>query len=418
MRHNQPTARPLRLSTGRASLVVALAAISGTVCADPLTDAIANGNPSLDTRYRYENVDEDTFADDARASTLRVALGYETAEVRDLQGFLEMEHVTSVGPENYNSTINQRTGRPVIADPTETELNQAYLKYSGLADTRLTFGRQRLKLDNDRFIGNVGWRQNEQTFDGTTLVNTSLPETTITAGYLYNANRIFSDASPIGDLAMDTGILNARYDGLGAGTLSAYGYLIAQDNNPDQSTQTYGLRYTGDAALSGNLKALYTLEYAHQSDYDDNTRDLDQAYYLLEAGVDVSGVQLKVGQEMLGSDDGNSAFQTPLATLHAFNGFTDRFLSTPTAGLTDTYASVSGNLGDVSLIAVYHNFESDEDSADYGSEAALQALYSINRTYSVGAKYASYEADGYSQDTSQAFNRDADKGWVWIQASF
>lgn len=413
-----PISRPLPRTTVGIPLAMTLAVISGTVCADPLTEAISNGTSSLDTRYRFEHVDEDTFADNARASTLRVALGYETAEVRNLKGVLEMEHVTSVGPENYNSAINQRTGRPVVADPTETEMNQAYLSYNAPLRTRLTLGRQRLKLDNDRFIGNVGWRQNEQTFDGTTLVNRLFPQTTITAGYLYNANRIFSGASPVGDLGMDTGILNVKHDGLGPGSLSAYGYLIAQDNNADESTQTYGLRYTGDVDLSRNLGALYTLEYAHQSDYDDSTLDQEQAYYLLEAGVNVSGIQFKLGQEMLGSDDGNTAFQTPLATLHAFNGFTDRFLSTPTEGLTDTYASVTGNLGGVRLLAAFHEFESDEASGDYGSEAALQAVYKVNPTYSVGAKYASYDADGFSQDSSQAFNRDADKGWFWVQASF
>lgn len=418
MTARSPITTAVRSHLGKAPLVVAVAAFSGGICADPITDAIANGTSSLDTRYRYENVGEDGFTDDARASTLRVRLGYETAEVANLKGYMDVEHVTSVGPENYNSTINGRDSRPVVADPTETELNQAYLAYSGLANTRLTVGRQRLKLDNDRFIGNVGWRQNEQTFDGSTLVNTSLPDTTITAGYLYNANRIFSDASPKGDLAMDTGILNARYEGLDYGSVSAYSYLIALDDNPDDSTQTFGLRYTGDAPLSDTVNALYTLEYAHQSDYDDNTRSLDQSYYSLEAGVDVSGVRFKIGQEMLGSDDGNSAFATPLATLHAFNGFTDRFLATPDSGLVDSYTSLSGTLGSVHLMAIYHQFDSDESSDDYGSEAALQATYSINGTYSVGAKYAAYDADGFSQDTDKAFNRDADKGWVWIQASF
>ncbi|XOZ32345.1 alginate export family protein [Halomonadaceae bacterium KBTZ08] len=416
---NRPTlTTALRTTVRKAPLVVAVTALSGIACADPITDAIANGTPSLDTRYRFENVDEDGFSDDARASTLKATLGYETAEVSNTTGFLEMEHVTSIGPENYNSTLNQNTGRPVVADPTETELNRAYLAYSGLADTQLKVGRQRLKLDNDRFIGNVGWRQNEQTFDGTTLVNTSLPGTTITAGYIHNANRIFSDASPNGDLAMDTGILNLRYDGFDAGSLSAYSYLVSLDNQPNASTQTHGLRYTGDAPLSDNLSALYTLEYAQQSDYDDNSRSLDQSYYHLNLGVDVSGVRFKLGEEMLGSDDGNAAFQTPLATLHAFNGFTDRFLSTPAAGLVDRYASLSGALNGVNLMAVYHQFESDEGSGDYGSEAALQATCSLNETYSLGVKYAAYDADGFSQDAGKAFNRDADKGWVWVQASF
>ncbi len=57
-----------------------------------------------------------------------------------------------------------------------------------------------------------------------------------------------------------------------------------------------------------------------------------------DVALAVKGIgTLGVGYELLGSDDGVAAFQTPLATLHKFNGFADQFLVTPAGGLQDIY---------------------------------------------------------------------------------
>lgn len=380
------------------------------LASDPITDALSNGSVTLDARYRYELVDQASFDNEARASTVRTRLGYRTGTVRGLSGYLEAESVSSVGPETYNSTINGVTDRPVIADPTEAEINQAYLRYQGPAATALTYGRQRFALDNHRFLGTVGWRQNEQTFDGLTAVNKALPDTTLTAGYLHNANRIFSDASPQGNAPMDTGVLNARYDGLAAGSLTAYTYLLSYEDAPVDSTRSHGLRFSGESDLTDGLAALYTLEYARQSDYDNNPDRFDTDYYRVEGGARASGATVKLGQELLGSDEGNRSFQTPLATLHAMNGWTDQFLSTPGDGLKDTYISAATTINGVSLKAVHHRFDSDQGSSEYGTETGLVAKWSPNSTYTLGAKAAGYSADDFGADT--------DKVWLWADASF
>lgn len=398
---------PLSLAGSVAALM--LAAHSTSALAAGISEALTGGMPSLDVRYRYEFVDQDNPLDEAHASTVRTRLGYRTAQYQGIEAFFEAENVTAVGPENYNSTINGNTDHSVVADPTETEVNQAYLSYKGLADTTMTYGRQRFFLDNHRFIGTVGWRQNEQTFDGFTLVNESLADTKITAGYLYNANRIFSDAHPAGNFGLRAPVLNVQYKGLGVGALTGYGYLLDFTDLPAASTQTLGLRFSGGAAVSDGLKALYTLEYARQSDYEDNPQSFDVDYWLAEAGLAVSGITVKVGMESLGSDDG-VAFQTPLATLHAMNGWTDQFLVTPADGLEDLFISAATFVGSVKLLAVYRDFSSDINSIDYGSEFGLQALYPISANYSVGAKLASYSADDFGVDT--------DKAWLWGQFKF
>lgn len=382
---------------------------SSALAADSLTEALTGGKVSADFRARYEGVDQDNALKNANAMTARLRLGYQTGEYKAFSAFVEAEHLTALGGEKYNSTTNGKAAYSVVADPEFTELNQAYLSYSGLADTVLKYGRQRLVLDNHRFIGNVGWRQNEQTYDAFTVVNRSLAQTTVTAGYIYNVNRVFSDESPVGNFRMNSPIFNVKYDGWRAGTLVGYGYLLDFDNLPANSTRTFGLRFAGGTPLGGDLKALYTLEYASQSDYRGNPADFDLDYYLAEGGIDTGRFTAKLGYELL-SGNGSKAFQTPLATLHAMNGWADQFLVTPADGLQDAYISASTDVAGVKLSGIYHDFRADKGNARYGTEWDLVATKAIGEHYSIGAKFAAYRAKDFSVDT--------DKLWLWTEARF
>jgi len=397
---------PLTASSvvGVALLVVTVS----TAAADDFTGALTGGKASADLRLRYESVDQANALKDANVPTLRLRLGYETGQFHGFGAFVEAETVTALGGGNYNSTVNGKTAYATVADPEATEINQAYLSYAGLADTTLKYGRQRIILDNHRFIGNVGWRQNEQTFDAFTLTNASLPQTNITAGYIYNVNRVFSDKSPQGDFNMNSPIFNVSYKGWSLGEVVGYGYLLDFTDLAASSTQTYGLRLKGSAPLGG-AKALYTAEYATQRDYRDNPRSYDLKYYLVEGGVGLSSAEFKLGYEVLGGN-GTVAFQTPLATLHAMNGWTDQFLATPVAGLKDAYLSAATMVRGTRLEAIYHDFRADSNSTRYGTEWNLQAVKAIDKTYAVGVKYASYDAKGFSVDS--------DKFWLWAEAKF
>lgn len=393
------------------SAALGAALLAGSVpaaAADDFTGALIGGKPTADLRLRYESVDQANALKDANAATLRLRLGYETGQYRGFGALVEAETVTALGGESYNSTVNGETAYSIVADPEATEINQAYLSYAGLADTTLKHGRQRIILDNHRFIGNVGWRQNEQTFDAFTLTNASLPQTNITAGYIYNVNRVFSDKSPQGDFKMNSPIFNVSYKGWSLGEVVGYGYLLDFTDLAASSTQTYGLRLKGSAPLGG-AKALYTAEYATQRDYSDNPRNYNLKYYLVEGGVDLSNAVFKLGYEVLGGN-GTVAFQTPLATLHAMNGWADQFLVTPGAGLKDAYLSATTTVLGTRLEAIYHDFRADNNSTRYGTEWDLQAVKAIDKTYAVGAKYARYDAKDFSVDT--------DKFWLWAEAKF
>ena len=146
---------------------------------------------------------------------------------------------------------------------------------------------------------------------------------------------------------------------------------------------------------------LYRGEVATQSDYGNSPFNYSTTYYLLEGGLKVGAVTVKVGWELLGSDN-RQGFKTPLATLHKFNGFADLFLATPGTGLQDLYVSMAGSpIPDLTLAAFYHKFTTGGGSTDYGSEIDLVASYKIDKRFTAIAKYASYDSAGYAIDTDR-----------------
>ncbi len=402
------------LAAGTPAMTIWLPSPSGKLLAPPpsadtLEGALTGGKVSLDVRYRYESVeDESTPARDADASTLRTRLGYSTGNYQGLSALIEMENTTVVGKEKYNSTVNGLTQYAVVADPDGTEVNQALISYAGFSDTLAKFGRQRITLDNHRWVGNVGWRQNEQTYDGLSVVNTSLPDTRITYAYISGVNRVFGNSSAVGRFTSDSNLINVAYNGLSFGTLVGYNYLLDFENALASSSNTYGARFAGKHGVGGGIDALYTLELARQSDYGDNPARFDLDYSLIEIGGFVNGITATLGYETLGSN-GVVALQTPLATLHAANGWADKFLVTPVNGLQDTYFSVAGTVAKIKLMGVYHDFSADAGGADYGEELDLHAWYPFGK-YTVGVKYASYSAKTFSFDT--------DKLWVYGEFKF
>ena len=175
-----------------------LGSTSPVSAADTLYDAIVSGKFDLTLRYRYEKVDQDGFARSARASTLRTYLGYGTDSWQGFSAYAAMQGVLDIGNDLYNSTVNGKTQYPVVADPQVIDLDQGYLQYASPWDTTGRVGRQRIIYDNHRFVGNVGFRQNEQTYDSIRAINTSLPDTTAEYVYLATVHRIFGPDAPPG----------------------------------------------------------------------------------------------------------------------------------------------------------------------------------------------------------------------------
>ncbi|MDY6943727.1 MAG: alginate export family protein [Pseudomonadota bacterium] len=375
--------------------------------ANALTDAINGGTPNVDYRIRAEMVEQDGFTEDAEAFTQRLRLGYRTGSVGGFMGFVEFEHVDALGAEKYNSTQNGKTEFPVVADPEGTEVNQVYLDYAGVPDTLFRLGRQRLILDNARFVGNVGWRQNEQTFNAVKVENKSLTNTVLSYSYLDKSNTIL-----FGEVDLEGHLVNATVKPVDWASITAYGYFLdfEVDTGPTKDTKTFGLRVTGGVPLGQDVKLNYTAEYADQSDYADATDIVDADYYWVGVGVTFANVLFSVDQEVL-SGDGTYNFQTPLATKHAFNGWADKFLGDLIAGgdgLVDTMVKAQVTVSGFKFMAVYHDFSGDESGDDFGTELDLLISKSFTPNLSGLVKYADYDADTFATDTRK----------FWVMANY
>jgi hypothetical protein len=369
---------------------------------DTLGDALSSGKVSLDLRYRFELVDQEGIERNANASTLRLRLGYTTKEFYGFSIHADLETIQIVGRERYNSTDNGKTDYPIVGDPPDSELNQAYLDFLGIEDTLFRLGRQRIKLDNDRFIGNVGWRQNEQTFDAFTLSNASFENLELTFLYISNVNRIFGEHhSTRSNIRLNGFVFHGKYT-LSLGSAIAYVHLFNYKHEPEKSHQNYGMRFDGDYDLSQSTRLLYQLEFATQHDYREGAVKINANYLLLELGCDWNKLKIQAGYEKLGGD-GIYGFSTPFATLHKFNGWTDKFLSTPDNGLVDKYiylgypVDIMGR--SLVLKAAFHSFDSDSASMKYGTEIGFQAQMDVWEDFNVLVKYANYKAENYATNT-------------------
>jgi hypothetical protein len=376
------------------------------------SDAITKGKGSLNFRYRFENVDQDGLNKDANASTLRTRINFKSASYLGWYTELEADNITYLGDDKFNNTRNGKPGYPVVADPDGTDLNQAYVGYS-TARNKFKFGRQRINLDNQRFIGGVGWRQNEQTYDAVMLSSSPIDKLTVNLAYLDRILRIFGpdEGNPPKDLDSQSAVVNGSYQIEGLGNLTGYGYFLDFENAAPLSSSTIGIRLDGKQNFGDNA-FLYTLEYADQEDYGDNPISYSAGYYLVELGLSTPMGTVKGGIETLEGDSGKAgqAFNTPLATLHKFQGWADKFLSTPGAGIDDTYISLGGPVLGTNVALVYHQFDANSGSAEYGSELDFSVAKKINSNFSVLLKYASYDADDFSTDT--------DKIWLMLTATF
>ncbi|WP_258405309.1 hypothetical protein [Shewanella mesophila] len=139
------------------------------------------------------------------------------------------------------------------------------------------------------------------------------------------ANATFPEGSGKEEHENETRLVNVNYKGLEFAQLTGYADLIDNQDVAAFSTDTYGIRATGDVKLDA-LKLSYQAEFAQQSEDNDNPVSYSASYYKLGAGLNIDAFGAKIGYEVLGSDDGKAGFITPLATLHAFNGWTDKFL--------------------------------------------------------------------------------------------
>ena len=409
--------------------------------ANDCPSGITTGSCIMDTaewsgkfRGRYEMAD-DSVNDSAHAITGRVSFQYKSRHFNHWRGIVELEHVFTADNSSYfdGGSSLAGIGHATVADPTGTEVNQGYVQYTGLPNFDVRFGRQQYShraYPWQRFLGTVSWRQNEQTVDGVTLGYTNQNQLNINAAYLYNVNRIFGRGNPIPNrksYSVEAFILNGNY--AISPTLKVDVYLFNVDFPKAESLSaiTSGLRLDGTFAL-GDVDFSYAGEFASQSpDGTDRPGTDDRTIYtLMQFGstlVKDRNIKLKLTREFL-EGTGIVSFKTPLATLHAYQGWTDKFLSTPPFGVEDLYLSISGTLNQANWLFVVHQFQSDAQDFKYGSEYGASISFPVG-TWQAGAKFAVYSAAstldiqcGIAPCPPSPWARDTTKFWTWIQRSF
>lgn len=400
-----------------------------------IPDVIAKGKVNVDARLRYEQVDQSNLPKDSYAPTIRTRVGYTTAPLYGFKAMVEGVNVSDIGPEhNYNAANSNGqggpNGRPVVADPPLTRLDQAWIAYSytNLFTTKL--GEQVINLDNQRFVGNVGWRQNMQTYDAVTVGSEPLKDLHLNYGYIWDVHRVFGNVNGLPNALKDfdssSHLINVSYTGWKYGRFVGYSYLLDLSNaaGNNNSCATYGGYFAGEAPINDKIAVDYRAEFAYQSDYSKSTLNYNANYYNVEAGLNVKPVAFGGGYEVLGSGSnsgaggGRTGFMTPLATGHAFNGWDDVFLNTPANGLQDIYGyfQVMVPTIKVPIRFVYHKFDSDYGSSDYGQEFDVVASKKFDKHWSALVKYAYY--NGQDAVSGMPAGTDVNKFWAEVDFNF
>lgn len=420
--------------------ILLAAAVSGAQAAEEnqadfsLLDAIKAGKNMSNLRLRYEHAEQDNRSENADAFTLRTLIGWQTADFHHFSLGVQLINVAKL-VDDYNDMdkgVSQpgMANYPAIADPDSTDINQLYLDWSGIKDTNIRLGRQSVKLDNVRFIGNIEFRQLMQVFDGIAIENKSLSDTSL---YFAHFERVRQTNNRKRSGNLD--IAHATYSISPSETLSAYGYFNNFNDlgfnatnglgvDADASNKTLGLRLDGTRTLDDQWKLLYTAEYAKQTDYSGGDSRIDAHYLRIGAGAMLQSWYLRIDQETLSSNHGQYAFQTPFGTNHLFQGWADHFLVTPVWGMKDSFLSLGGKpLPQLSLQGEFHVFRADEDFArfnggsgdHYGNEIDLAASWSFNKQLSLKVEYAKFrEGDRIALATA----RKPDLERIWLTALY
>lgn len=386
----------------------------------------STGVTDVQLRPRYETVQQNGKSE-AKAGTVRALVGYTTPQAGGLGGTLELIGVGALNTGDYNVPVQplpagSNPAHATIPDPEAFNANQAYLSYDGIAGTRILAGRQLIELDDQRFVGNVDFRQNMQTYDGVSVVNRSLPDVEVMGTYLFGLKDVLND-----EVHMKTFLAEASWTRYAAAHVDAFGYWYGNQQNAYGSTAvgnaaiipgaalcgagpnsadslvdpracnsaTYGARVHGNLALSGIWGANYEAEYAHQSAWDGGYGAQGSDFDHLGATLHRADAYLSADSMRMGSNrNGTYGFQTPMATKHNFMGWAEMFLTTPKEGLRGEYATLGDKrLWGFDMSVRYYLFSTDVGGTPLGHEWDWSIGHALTRNTRFVLQVAKFSVD-------------------------
>ncbi|TAJ72475.1 MAG: hypothetical protein EPO51_10285 [Phenylobacterium sp.] len=400
-----------------------------------ISDAIAAGKLLFEVRGRYEFVDQKKTAvltKNGEAATVRTRLGWESADWNGLRGLIEFEDVRQVGPEHFQVQVPGATTPPlngaakvrypIINDPDGTELNRLQLSWTPNAAFAGTIGRQRILIDDQRFVGNVGWRQDEQTFDAA-RIDLAHGRFKLFYAYVSHVNRVLGE---LRDWDSDSHLAQLTWTPAEQLKLQGFVYALDFGNSAANSSITKGIKASGKTWV-GLYQLAYNATYAHQSDYNGNTADYGLDYW----GADLAGTfdiyTARVSYESL-EGDGTRGFTTPLATTHAFQGWSDAFVQPlgGNKGFVDGLRDLNFTLNvkprwkwtylfNIDVLVRYHDFDSQRTGASLGREWDAQVQATINPKLTAAIKYADFERAARVPAGSAAPPPSRTKVWLTLE---
>lgn len=385
------------------SIAAIVLSSSMSVQAQTFDDFVKGSAVDLNFRFRTESVDTDSTKETALANTLKSRLTFKSADIAGLSVLIEGDNVFHIN-DDFNDKENGNTEYNLVLDQETTQLNQAYAQFVGF-DSTIKAGNQRILLDNQRHVGGVAFRQDEATFDAVSISSNAIDNLTIFAAIANNRNTITND-----NTEESINLLNVKYSIDQDVSASVFYYGIKDVGQPDSGTDfdTFGIRSSG--AIEG---ISFEAELATQNKTTAAGGDFDSLYYHINAGTKLGAVKATLGYEAFGSDNGETAFATPLGTNHKFLGWSDAFLTGgDNDGIQDFYASGVSMISGIKLVAQFHNFSTAENGDALGNELGFMMNKNFSN-YSANLKVAQYLASDYAENNLSK----ADTTKIWFTAS-
>jgi hypothetical protein len=366
--------------------------------------AQSGGRLILEARVRYESIEQDGLPLRAQGATLRTKIGGESAPWHGLTGLVEIEDTRRLTAQHYNiavaggASLNGRTGYPTINDPQMTEVNRAQLSWKPSDRFSVIAGRQRITLEDGRFVASSLWRQDELTYDG---LRGDLAAGPWKATYIYldRVNRVLGEKA---DWNADTHLLNASYAFAEPLRLQGFAYLMDFANAPTSANQTYGARLSGRVKLDG-AQVTYNAAVARQTDYRGNSPSYALDYYGGDVTVAYGIATGRLSYEVL-EGDGRRGFVAPIGQQHAVLGWADAWSAT---GGTKTFVDgvsdfnvqtvlrpkfKSALAANPQLIVRYHDFAAQRTGDSLAHEWDAEATVALTPRLSLGLQFADFQA--------------------------
>jgi hypothetical protein len=391
--------------------------LAGLIASVVAAETIAESNHEWDwgSRARYANVD----ANNSGQSASLLVRGNLHSHWRDwFDTFVEVDAVGSAFKDDHSDGV-RFNGQPLLQDPPGTEFNQAFATLN-TDQFLLHLGRQRINLDNQRFVGGNGFWQNEQTFDALFSQFKLASNSRFTYSYIANANRIFGEDAdknnpgrgPLpsgitpprppafyGDHEQHTHLTHVEWNEWDYTRVTAYAHRMENLDMPAASNATYGASYSVNYKID-RVKYRVQLEAAQQDRFDLGRNQLP--YYLVDAGIGINTVELIARYEVLGENDG-VAFITPLGSNHKFEGWAGVIGNTPNTGVRTASLGVLWRASPIRLETHYLFFKDDVRGQAIGEEWDVDIAFRPIRKHNLSLRLAHFEPDNNSGAIRKVF---------------